>query len=110
MKKNITAFVGHDFGGREWTSREVMKATIKALNREGIEYATFSECVGCWRDGFETSTRVELLEVDTAKARKALEAVAVELMQWEIIYTVNGSDTFHIMNDPTEARASHVAA
>ena len=106
---NVTAFVGRDFGVGEWGTDDVIAVAIAKLNELGIEYATFAECIGCWRDGFERSVRIDLLECDAQAAGKAFEAVAADLMQWEVIYTVDGAETLHVRNDPTEARAAWAA-
>ena len=107
---NVTAFVGRDFGVGEWSAEDVISCAIGRLNEQGIEYATFAECIGCWRDGFERSIRVDLLECDAEAAGTAFEAVAADLMQWEIIYTVDGADTRHAHNDPSDARVAWEAA
>ena len=107
---NVTAFVGRDFGVGEWGTDDVIACSIAKLNEQGIEYATFAECIGCWRDGFERSVRIDLLECDADAAGAAFEAIAVGLMQWEIIYTVDGAETRHVRTDPTKARAAYAAA
>lgn len=107
---NVTAFVGRDFGVGEWGTDDVIATSIAKLNEHGIEYATFAECIGCWRDGFERSVRVDLLECDAEAANAAFEAIAADLMQWEVIYTVDGAETRHVYNDPSKARAAWAAS
>ena len=107
---NVTAFVGRDFGVGEWGTDDVIATSIARLNEQGIEYATFAECIGCWRDGFERSVRIDLLDCDAEAADDAFKAIAADLMQWEIIYTVNGAETQRVRTNPTAAREAWAAA
>lgn len=65
---NVTAYIGRDFGRGEWSSKDVVMATLDAMQDHGIEGATFTEAVGFWNGEAENSIRVEMLGVDVEAA------------------------------------------
>lgn len=106
---NVTAFIGRDYGVGEHSFDDVVTPTLNALARNGISGATFSEAVGFWDGEVERSVRVELLDCSVLDAHAALSDACVELMQWAIVYTIDGVTNVFIENDPTAARAAFVA-
>lgn len=106
---NVTAYIGRDYGTAEHTTHHVVNVTAEHLMSNGIDSATFSECIGVWCGDVENSVRVDLLNVDIISAHAALHAVCVDLMQWQIIYTIDGATNVTIDNDPTAARAIYAA-
>lgn len=106
---NVTAYIGRDYGNAEHTTRHVVNVTAERLMTNGIDGATFAECVGMWQGDVENSIRVDLLDCSVIDAHAALYAVCVDLMQWEIVYTIDGSTNVTIKNDPTAARATCAA-
>ena len=106
---NVTAYIGRDFGVGEHTTDDVIRTTLKHLSDAGVPGATFSEAIGYWQGDVERSVRVELVGCDVERVHKALTKACVELMQWEIVYVIDGHDNRKIVNDPTEARESYAA-
>lgn len=106
---NVTAFVGRDYGVGEHSFDDVVTSTLNALARNGIDGATFSEAVGYWNGDVEQSVRVELIGCSVIDAHAALFDACVELMQWAIVYTIDGSSNVFIENDPTAARLARTA-
>lgn len=107
-KVNITAFIGRDYGFGEHTTSHVMNTTLNALMSYGINGATFSEAVGIWQGESENSVRVELLGVDEHAAHMALKAACCALMQWEIVYTVNGQGMKSVKDNAEMRRAARM--
>lgn len=105
---NITAFIGRDYGFGEHSAKHVMSTTLDALRRYGINGATFSEAVGVWQGESENSIRVELLSVDECAAHMALKAACKALMQWEIVYTVNGQGMKSVKDNAAKRRAARM--
>lgn len=106
---NVTAYIGRDFGRGEWSSKDVVMATLDAMQDHGIEGATFTEAVGFWNGEAENSIRVEMLGVDVEAARAMLCDVCESLMQWAIAYTIDGQGHYMVEQDPTAARAAYSA-
>lgn len=105
---NITAFIGRDFGIGEHSSRHVANVTMSHLIENGIDGATFTDCVGVWRGDVENSIRVDVIGCDACAAHVALQSACVELMQWSILYVVDGVYNVFIENDPSDDRAAFV--
>lgn len=106
---NVTAYIGKDHGGKEWTTRDVVRVCCKALAGVGIDGATFCECSGVWRGETECSIRIDLLNVDHDAARKALKWACRALMQWSIVYTVDGKGMLEVTDDAAKRRAAKAA-
>lgn len=106
---NITAYIGKDHGGEEWATSHVVGVCCKAFGGVGIDGATFGECVGMWRGECENSVRVDLLNVDTAAARHALKWACRALMQWSIVYTVDGAGMHEVTDDAAKRRGERAA-
>jgi hypothetical protein len=106
---NVTAYIGRDYGRGEHSSEHVISTAARALQSNGIDGATFSDAVGMWRGEVERSVRVELLDCSIIDAHAALYDMCVDLMQWSIIYTIDGRVNVSIENDPTAARAEYAA-
>ena len=107
--RNVTAYIGRDYGVGVHTSDHVVEVVAARLMENGIAGATFSDAVGIWNGEIERSVRVELLGATILDAHAALTYACVDLMQWEIVYTIDGRENVTISNDPTAARAACVA-
>lgn len=106
---NVTAYVGRDFGGREHTQEHVIDVTLAHLDSAGIPGATFCECIGYWNGEMERSVRVDLIGCDVDAVHAALTKACADLMQWSILYVVDGRENVFIENDPTAARMAYTA-
>lgn len=101
---NVTAYIGKDYGTGQWTSDEVMRAAWEELAARGIDSATFAEARGVWRGEWEDSVSVALLGVDAEAAREALQATCERLLQWSIVYTVDGAGLYQVECNAEELR------
>jgi len=106
---NVTAYIGRDYGNGEHAADHVISTTLQHLSAAGVPGATFSEAIGYWNGEMERSIRVELIGCDVQAVHQALTGACVDLMQWSILYVVDGVDNVFIENDPTAARAAHAA-
>lgn len=105
---NITAFIGCDHGNGEHTLEHVINTVNKAMQFYKIYGATFSQAVGIWQGEAENSIRVEFLNVDEHAAHMTLKAACRALMQWEIIYTVNGIKNVTIKDNAEKRRTARM--
>lgn len=106
---NVTAYLGKDHGGEEWTTDEVADVVAKAFSFVGIDGMTISEAMGMWRGEVEKSIRLELLNVDPAAARHALTWACRALMQWSIVYTIDGKGMHEVTDDAAKRRGERAA-
>lgn len=101
---NIRAYVGLNYGSEEWPRHHATKVICNSLANQNINACTILPCFGLWQGEAENSLCVDLVNVNEAAASTALQNIAHELAQWEILYTVeNRSETVH--NDATAERA-----
>lgn len=105
---NVTAFIGRDYGYGEHTIEHVITTVNKAMQHNKIYGATFSQAIGIWQGETEKSIRVEFLNVDEHAAHMTLKTVCRALMQWEIIYTVNGIKNVTIKDNAEKRRAARM--
>lgn len=106
---NVTAYIGKDHGGEEWTTVEVTDVIARAFSFVGIDGMTISEAVGMWRGEVEKSIRLELLNVDLTAARRALKWACRALMQWSIVYTIDGKGMHEVTDNAAKRRAARAA-
>ena len=98
-----TAFVGHNYGAREWSNETVYRVISNALVAQGIDGATFAPCVGMWRGELEHTTNVICYGVNRDAFKSAMQATAEELAQFEILCEFDGLPE-SVENDPSARR------
>ena len=101
---NMNAYIGLNYGGKEWSREYAARTICKCLNDNKISACTILPCFGLWQGEAENSLCVTLINVNEEDAAAALQSVAHELAQWEILYTC-GNRSVTIRNDASAARA-----
>lgn len=104
MKKNVTAYIGLNYGDADWSKDEAVGVISKAMAAHGIDGMTITEATGYWQGESETSLRIDLLKVSVKAAKKALQDVCTALAQYAVAYTVNGRGYHEVTADAQALR------